>query len=343
MLSNILSGRGQFYAKAQFWAVPGRSMALFPIMGNHGISNSDTNHPHLLNWPQQMAVQLSNGRYARETYSGLDGTTSASYPSIWFAFDAGPVRFYILHAAWSDSNIGTAGSPYEVDYDYHWNPNSDQYQWLANDLAAHPTAIKMAFFHYPLYSDNKTETSNTFLQGANSLEGLLTSNGVKLAFSGHAHLYQRSVVNNLTAYTLGATGTKLQTLDNGCSGIDTYALGWSNTKNKGYTCGAAGPITSKQQVYSFVHVLVNGNSVTVSPMNALGQTFDQQVYTFPGASNLPINTVTPTATALSLSPTPTKTPTKTPTRLTARPEKGHISCEIPHAPAQPSKPRKRPV
>ena len=61
-----------------------------------------------------------------------------------------------------------------------------------NDLQSHPSQLKFAVFHYPLYVDNPTEPSDTFLRGANSLEGLLTDNGVNMVFNGHAHLYERN-------------------------------------------------------------------------------------------------------------------------------------------------------
>ena len=88
-----------------------------------------------------------------------------NYPSAWYAFDAGVARFYVLQAAWDEANIGNTGSVYKTDYDYHWAPGSAQYQWLVNDLAAHPGALKFAFFHYPLYSDNKSQGPDTYLQG----------------------------------------------------------------------------------------------------------------------------------------------------------------------------------
>ena len=88
-------------------------------LGNHGLSSSDTNHPALITWPQDRAVSVSGGRYTKDVYCCLNGTTSASYPSAWYAFDAGPARFYILNTAWTDSNVGTA-TEYKNDYDYHW-------------------------------------------------------------------------------------------------------------------------------------------------------------------------------------------------------------------------------
>lgn len=280
----------------QYWALPGRSMALFPAIGNHGYSSSSAAHPHLTNWPQQMVAQLCGGRYQIDNYSGIDGTTAANYPSTWYAFSVGNARFYVLEAAWADSNTGNAtGGPYQVDYDYHWAPGRPQYQWLANDLANNPYPHKFVFFHYPLYSDNKSEKSDTYLQGVNSIEGLLASYGVQFIFNGHAHLYQRNQVGNLNVYVVGATGVKLQYMDKGCSAVDQYALGWSNSKSKGYACGAASVPSSKEQVYSYLLVTVNGNSVTVSPKNANGQVFDQQTF------NVAINDTSPPSVPANLS------------------------------------------
>ena len=310
----------------QGWPVAGRSLPLFPALGNHGISNADSaGNSHLLTWPQQKAAQLSGGRYVSEYYGGLDGTTPRNYPSTWYAFDAGVARFYVLHAAWHDSNIGNASSTYEVDYDYHWAPSRAQYQWLAADLAAHPTALKFAFFHYPLYTDNKTEKSDTYLQGTNSLEGLLSSHDVCLAFSGHAHIYQRNNANGLTSYVLGATGVKVQPLDLGCTSVDVFGLGWSNTKNKGYGCGAAPVPTSKQQVYNFVKVTVNGTTVTVTPCNSLGQVFDVQVFNFGGGGP----TLTPTSVPPTQIPTSTPTPTEAPVTSTSTPTPTQIPTSTP--------------
>ena len=162
-----------------FWKAPGATTPLFSTLGNHGLSTT-----FLQNWKESATVAASGGTYAMQTYSGIDGTTSASYPSGWYAFDQGNTRFYILDADWNDSNKGTAASTYQVDNDYHWQPSSPEYVWLKADLAAHPSALKFAFFHYPLRSDSATESSDTYLQNdpnnptsMNNLEGLLREGG----------------------------------------------------------------------------------------------------------------------------------------------------------------------
>ena len=169
-----------------YWTVPGDTIPMFNVLGNHGLNSTA-----LINWPEARAASTSEGRYAMQTYCCTNGTQSKSYPSAWYAFDAGPARFYMLDAAWANSNVGTADI-YENDFDNHWTPARGEYKWLVQDLEAHPGGLKFAFFHFPLYSANSTEASDTFLNGADHLEGLLADNGVDIVFNGHAHIYTRS-------------------------------------------------------------------------------------------------------------------------------------------------------
>ncbi len=259
-----------------FWKAPGAQIPIFPAMGNHGHSNN----VQLVNFPQDTAVATSGGRYQTESYCCLNGTNSANYPSAWYAFDAGNARFYVLEGAWSSSNTGSV-SEYQNDYDYHWAPGTPQREWLEDDLASHPRAHKFAFVHYPMYSDNPDETSDPFLQGANSLEGLLASNGVKLSFSGHAHTYQRNLASplGLVSYLTGGGGAHLQPIGGyGCSPSNAYGLGWSNSSG-GSSCGAAPLPSSPAQVHHYLLVTVNGSSVTVTPHDSQGNPFDPVTYT----------------------------------------------------------------
>ena len=169
-----------------YWTVPGDTIPMFNAPGTTGLNSC---RPDQL--ARGRAVATSEGRYAMQTYCCTNGTQSKSYPSAWYAFDAGPARFYVLDAAWANSNVGTADI-YENDFDNHWTPARGEYKWLAQDLEAHPGGLKFAFFHFPLYSDS-TEASDTFLNGADHLEGLLADNGVDIVFNGHAHIYERNV------------------------------------------------------------------------------------------------------------------------------------------------------
>jgi purple acid phosphatase-like protein/calcineurin-like phosphoesterase family protein len=287
-----------------YWKAPGASTPLFSTTGNHGRSTT-----FLQNWKQAATVAASGGKYAMETYSGIDGTTSASYPSVWYAFNAGGARFYVLEADWNDNNSGTAaGGAYQVDRDYHWAPTSPEYQWLKADLESHSNSLKLAFFHYPLRSDSATEGSDSYLQNdpnnpasTASLEGLLANNGVDLAFNGHAHLYQRNIAppGGVTSYVTGGGGAKVSPVSKSkCSTTDAYAIGWSYTSAAGSNCGAAPIPSSDAQVYHFLKVSVSGTTVTVTPTNSAGATFDPVTYDFAPNSTPPAAPANLLATAV---------------------------------------------
>jgi hypothetical protein len=267
-----------------FWKTLGSTIPTFTVPGNHGITSNAT----VVNFPQSKAVSTSSGTYGMQTYCCVNGTTSQSQESGWYAFTAGNARYYMLTAAWSDTNLGSAAGStrsakaYQNDYDAHWAPGRPEYEWLKADLEAHAsTRVKMAFFHYPLYSDQGSEASDTKLHGSSSLEGLLAQNGVDIAFNGHAHIYQRNSQSplGLVSYVTGGGGADPESLGT-CSTIDAYGIGWSDTKNAGTKCGAAPVPTSKAKVYHYLLVSVNGTSVTVTPTNSLGETFDTRTYNF---------------------------------------------------------------
>jgi hypothetical protein len=283
-----------------YWTLAGASTPLFPVTGNHGFTST---FPAI--WPTTATAAASGGRFTTETYCCTNGTTSATYPSAWYAFDEGGVRFYMLEASWADGNIGTA-TAYQNDFDNHWTPSSPEYQWLANDLASHPSQLKIAAFHYPLFVDNGSEPSDTLLQGPNSLQGLLDRYGVNLVFNGHAHVYERNQPDaaGLVTYVTGGGGEKVEPVSH-CSVTDAYAIGWSYSTSKGSRCGAAVAPTSQSQVFHFLLVHVDGQGVTVTPTDSTGRTFDVTSYSF--TANPPPDTTPPSApptvTASAASPT----------------------------------------
>ncbi len=259
-----------------FWTKAGDHIPLFNAQGNHGM-----NATSLLNWPQDHAVSNSGGTYKMQTYCCANNTSSASYPSSWYAFNAGPARFYVLEASWDNANVGDADL-YKNDYDAHWTTSRSEYAWLKHDLEAHPRPLAFAFFHFPLYSDNATESSDTFLNGPGHLEELLGQHGVDIVFNGHAHIYERNRPSGAgmpVSYVTGGGGANLEPVS-GCSSIDAYAIGWSNSSDTGSACGSASAPSSIGEVFHFLLVTVDGTGVTVQPENANGDTFDVQTYHF---------------------------------------------------------------
>src|SRR5207247_9582366 len=154
-----------------------------------------------------------------------------------------------LHSAEGHTNRGTA-EPYANVALAHIAPRTPEHIWLLNDLATHSTQLKFAFFHYPFYSDNPTQPSDTYLDGPANLEGLLGQHGVQLVFNGHAHIYERNRASGGAmpiTYVTGGGGATLEPMGT-CSTFDAYAIGWSPTKLNGRGCGAAPAHTSRRQV-----------------------------------------------------------------------------------------------
>ncbi len=297
-----------------YWKAPGATTPLFSTAGNHGRTST-----FLQVWKQPRTVAATPGqKYLMESYSGRAGTTAASYPSVWYAFTVGGYRLYVLDADWADTNLGTSGDPYAVDQAYHWADPSPELTWLKTDLAANAGTPKLAFFHFPLRADSATEPGDPYLQAdpdkpadTSRLEALLSRNGVKLAFNGHAHIYQRNVAppGGLTSYVTGGGGAKVSPVKkSACASTDAYAVGWAYASAAGSRCGAAPVPTSDAQVYHFLTVDLNGSTVTVTPTNAQGAVFDKVTYDFspdsvrPAAPSGATATVGTTTTSVNWSP-----------------------------------------
>ena len=99
-----------------YWAQPGKSIPLFPAVGNHGPSATFIN-----TWPEKATTRLRTAWTPCRPIRPSTEPRLSSYPSVWYAFSAGGARFYVLTAAWSDANLGT-GTAYSADHDNHWTP-----------------------------------------------------------------------------------------------------------------------------------------------------------------------------------------------------------------------------
>ena len=261
-----------------------RPSATVPSSPRKATTGSRPTCPTCKTSPPLTAAQASGGRYTQESYCCISTVSGAhNYPSAWYAFNWGSARFYVLDVAWADSQ-----GAYQGDFLAHWNgsvsgcgPCGAEMQWLKSDLASHAgTPIKFAFFHYPLHSDNSAQSSDTYIDGPNALEGVLANNNVDIAFNGHAHGYERNLPQisgkPLVSYVTGSGGDALGSISQ-CSAFDAYAIGSASS------CHAPKP-ASAANVYGFLLVTVNGNQVTVTPTDSTGRTFDQQTYTYSGST-----------------------------------------------------------
>ena len=119
----------------------------------------------------------------------------------YYSYDAGGWHFISL-------NSNTAFEPAD--------PQSAQYQWLQQDLAANAGACTIAYYHHPLFNIGaeapKTSMSDVW--------ALMAQYGVSIVLNGHDHDYQRWVPldangqpspSGITEFVAGGAGHGVQT------------------------------------------------------------------------------------------------------------------------------------
>jgi hypothetical protein len=266
-----------------YWPVPGQSIPMLPVPGNHGFNATFT-----ALWPSTAIAAASGGAAQNGTYT-VNGTPFTA-PDYWYAYAAGGWRIYNLTAAWGQT-LSTGNTAYAEDYARHWAPGAAERTWLTNDLAANPTVPKIAVFHFPLYSAVRTgDVQDPLLtaptDGSQSLEALLATHNVKLVLNGHSHVYERNNPHNgLTSIISGGGGAKPSPVDKGteakCAQVypDTgqpvvaFARGWSSSSNAGRACNSPTP-TSIAQVFHHVRVTLGTGTATVEAVDSTGAVFD---------------------------------------------------------------------
>src|SRR4029079_10971607 len=73
---------------------------------------------------------------------------------------------------------------------------------------ASTAAWKVPVFHHPIYSSGKAHGSDTSLRKV--LEPVLVRHNVKVAFSGHDHVYQRVTPQQGVQYFVSGAGGKIR-------------------------------------------------------------------------------------------------------------------------------------
>jgi DNA repair exonuclease SbcCD nuclease subunit len=80
-----------------------------------------------------------------------------------------------------------------------------QLEWLERELRGAREPWKICFFHHPIYSSARRHGPDLVLRGA--LEPLLRKYGVRAAFAGHDHVYERLVPQHgIQYFVTGAAG-----------------------------------------------------------------------------------------------------------------------------------------
>jgi hypothetical protein len=173
-------------------------------------------------------------------------TNSATGTKHFYSFDHGDVHFVALFNPWF--------------YAYIPNPESDQYRWLTNDLAATRKPWKLLFFHMPVANSGAHANADYNFSGVrdrtemmNLLLPIAQRYGVQAIFSGHEHNFERFAPTNGVHYVVSGGG-----------GVGLYGL-------------SANPHPASAQFWPMHHCLsvtVDGDTLTVQAVSADQRPFD---------------------------------------------------------------------
>ena len=91
------------------------------------------------------------------------------------------------------------------------NLDLTQLRWLDERLGKSDARWKIAFLHHPLYTSGRYRNTARIHRWA--LEPILTRHGVNVVFSGHEHIYQRTVLENGIQYFVSGGAGSLRVGD----------------------------------------------------------------------------------------------------------------------------------
>lgn len=160
----------------------------------------------------------------------------------YYSFDIGAWHIVALNS--NCSSAGGCGS------------SSAQYAWLQQDLASHPTACTLAFWHIPLYSSGGRAASNM-----KSLWQLLYNMDADLVLAGHDHTYERFAPQD-------ANGVR-----DDARGLRSFVVGTGGANHTSFSRTAANSEVRNASTYGVLKLDLHPTSYTWTFLPETGASF----------------------------------------------------------------------
>ena len=146
--------------------------------------------------PMRSRMHPTPGNHEYETpeasaYFAWFGAAAGEPGQGWYSWDLGAWHLVALNSNCALVGGCGAGSP--------------QLAWLEADLAAHPTACLLAYWHHPRYSSGRHGS----IEETDALWNALVGAGMDVALAGHDHTYERMVVDGVREFVVGTGGRSL--------------------------------------------------------------------------------------------------------------------------------------
>jgi acid phosphatase type 7 len=133
-------------------------------------------------------------------------------------------------------------------------PDSAQARWLRDDLAAHPAACTLAYWHKPLFSSGSVHGNDPHMR---AIWELLAAAGADVVLGGHDHLYERFAPQNADGV---ADPQGMRQFVAGAGGSNLYGIGQVQPNSQVRGTGAFGvlKLTLHAASYDWEFVPVEG-------------------------------------------------------------------------------------
>ena len=273
-----------------YYVNPMKRAVFMPALGNH-----DLNSVGAANWVNSVEIRM------------FELPENSPEPERYFSFEHGDALFIVTD---SDNCC-----------------DSTQENWIASVLAASTRTWKFVFLHHTPYScANGFISLGSDMDVRNTWGPLFEQYGVDVVFTGHDHIYERSIYLDEfligggagsdglgTTYVMTGGGGAPLDEDAKVDGSGPYRMPFFFSPREdcywltnGCPAGPSGWCSIEQ--YQYTSVRIANNTMTLEGINNSGSVFDTLVIAKPTPTPAPTITPTPTVTV-----TPTATPTVTPT------------------------------
>ncbi len=283
LTAGVVQGNSQAQT-VQLGCTPSSTDARFAVIGDFGNSSAAEKDVADLvkGWGPDFVVALGDNNYEKGRASTIDHNIGNYYSRFIGAYSGkyGPGaeinRFFPVLGNHDWKSIKCTGSdcrgPYldyfslpgnERYYRFTWGPveffaldsdphephgrteNSRQAKWLQTELAASTATWKIVYMHHPPYSSGSVHGSDLEMRWP------FKAWGADAVFSGHEHIYERLLIDNLPYFVNGLGGKKKY-------GLDKPIKGSQVRYNRQY---GAMLVTADAQTLNFQFINVKGGLV----------------------------------------------------------------------------------
>ncbi|HSJ85625.1 MAG TPA: SdiA-regulated domain-containing protein, partial [Anaerolineales bacterium] len=194
---------------------------------------------------------------------------------------------------------------------------STEEQWLRADLAAHPTACTLAYWHEPRFSSGTVHGNSTTVA---ALWQALYQYGADIVLNGHEHVYERFAKQNPSGIA-DPLGIREFVVGTGGFLYDDFGTPLPNSEIRNGNTNGVLKLTLHPTSYDWQFIPIAGQTFTDAGTGTCVQSGTPTATVTSTPSSTPTNTPTSTWTPIPTStstatntPAPTNTPTSTPTQ-----------------------------